>query len=136
MKNYRTKQFVKAAGMGLLLAAVLAAAGCYEERPRRVYVVEQQPPPVVVEQQPPPTVYYPPPGTEVVTVVPAPQYDPMPPQPGPDYIWIQGSWIRSGGNWVWVRGRWDRAPRPGMRYEPDHWQPVRGGYVHVQGGWR
>jgi hypothetical protein len=55
--------------------------------------------------------------------------------PGPDYVWVNGSWDWQGDQWIWVNGRWDRPtersvvwvnPRyereeDGWRYQPGHW---------------
>src|SRR5438309_4827786 len=41
-------------------------------------------------------------------------------RPGPDYIWVSGSWNWDGGRWAWVPGRWDR-PAVAEAY----WIPAR-----------
>jgi hypothetical protein len=151
MKSYWTKRNWKLATIVPVVAGTLSLSGCiverqrpvyYQEQPQPVYVQEQPapPPPTYVQAAPPPPGYVevdPPPGAVVITEAPPPdRYDPQPPPPGPDFIWVTGFWVRESGTWIWQRGHWDRPPRPGLRYEPDHWQRVRGGYVRVQGGWR
>jgi hypothetical protein len=149
MNSYWTKMCVNVPAMLPMLAATLILTGCVVERPPRRVYVEQQPQPVYVEQQPPPPVYVqqqppppvyvqePPPNAIVVTEAPPPpRMEVESPMPGPDFIWVQGYWTNDRGAWIWIGGQWQHPPHPGARFEPDRWQPVRGGYVRVQGGWR
>jgi hypothetical protein len=160
MKTNWTKRCVRVAAALPVVASTLILSGCIvEPRPRPVYYqpapqpvyVQQQPPPqpVYVQQQPPPPGYVaeppppgyvaePPPGAVVVTDAPPPEeVEVIPAQPDPTFVWVGGFWIQDHGSWVWQRGSWQRPPRPGAHFEPDRWQPARGGgYVRVQGGWR
>jgi len=74
---------------------------------------------VAVSQPPPPPV--------VEEVVPA---------PGPDYVWIVGSWGWYGGRWVWVRGHWAVPPRRGAVWVASRWEQHRGRGVWIEGHWR
>jgi len=73
---------------------------------------------VVVNDTPPP------PPAEVITVA-----------PGPDYIWVGGSWVWNG-RWVWVGGHWAYPPHPHVVWVPGYW--VRGphGWYRTEGYWR
>jgi hypothetical protein len=46
-----------------------------------------------------------------------PQYELIPPRPGPDYLWRDGFW-RWEGKWVWVPGVWEYRPSPVIFIEP------------------
>lgn len=47
---------------------------------------------------------------------PAPLYETIVvPAPGPEYIWVNGSWLWYGDNWNWNRGYWHRP-----RYSHGH----------------
>jgi len=37
----------------------------------------------------------------------------VPPCPGPDYTWVDGSWSQYGGRRSWVAGYWNRRPYNG-----------------------
>src|SRR3954466_6057808 len=70
------------------------------------------------------------PGTEpssIATVTPdasgIPQYEVVPEQPGPDYIWADGYWSWQG-RWIWVPGRWIWQPQPHVIITPGfYWGP-------------
>lgn len=69
---------------------------------------------------------------------PAPRYERRIRRPGPDYVWVAGSYDWQDGRWAWVPGRWDRPQGRarwigaryvrdggGYRYEPGHWSTQR-----------
>ena len=73
-------------------------------------------------------------GLFVVSQEPAPPVEYRPVRPYPDYIWIQGEWIRSSNNYVWRNGYWTR-PRPHEDWEPGHWEHHQNGYHWNKGHW-
>jgi hypothetical protein len=52
--------------------------------------------------------------------------------PGPDYIWIDGDWVWSGGGYRWHQGHWDR-PRSGRAWTAGHWDHSGRGYHWTRG---
>ena len=81
----------------------------------------------------------PPPYSEVVTSAPpppAPIVEEVVVAPGPDYIWIDGSWTWVGGRWVWGRGYWALPPYRHATWVRGGWVRGRGGYVWMGGHWR
>ena len=56
--------------------------------------------------------------------------------PGPDFIWIGGTWMWGGNGWVWERGHWDRPPHPGAVWTANHYEFRNGHHVFVRGRWR
>jgi hypothetical protein len=78
------------------------------------------------------------------TPPPAPRAYRVPPQPGPDYEWVEGYWYPVNGRYVWHNGYWTRPPYPGAYWEapyydrgeyyPGHWDG-RQGEVHHDHGW-
>jgi YXWGXW repeat-containing protein len=62
------------------------------------------------------------------------------PQPGPDYLWIEGYWYPQGRHYVWHDGYWTRPPYVGAywvapyhlggQYYAGHWEGSRGVVVH------
>lgn len=95
--------------LGGLLASLLLLGGCYL-------------PPSSV-QAPPPT--------------PAAPLETVPPQPGPAYVWVPGSytWQPATRAYVWVPGHWTVAPR-GFVWVPGHWETQATGNVWVDAHWR
>ena len=59
-----------------------------------------------------------------------------PPQPGPDYVWIDEEWRPNGRRYRYAGGHWERAPHHGYHREPGHWQTTRRGDMWVRGTWR
>jgi hypothetical protein len=57
-----------------------------------------------------------------------PQYEVVPEQPGPDYVWIDGAWNWQGTAWVWIPGKWVWRGEPNIIIVP------RYHYYHY--GWR
>jgi hypothetical protein len=79
---------------------------------------------------PPPRYYYrhgPPP--EVVEVVP--------PQPGPNFVWVRGHyrWDRDAAAYVWVPGHWSEPPQGYRVWVPGHWDQRPNGWFWVEGHW-
>lgn len=66
---------------------------------------------------------------------PAPVYEPVPPPPGVDLVWVPGYWGWNGGRYVWFRGRYVHRPYAGARWVPDRWHHGPHGYVHDRGYW-
>ena len=44
------------------------------------------------------------------TPPPAPRAYRVPPQPGPDYAWVEGYWYPVNGQYQWHNGYWTRPP--------------------------
>jgi hypothetical protein len=75
---------------------------------------------------------------------PAPRAYRVPPQPGPDYEWVEGYWYPVNGRYRWHNGYWTRPPYPdaywvapyyqGNQYYTGHWEGRRGD-VHHDHGW-
>ena len=53
----------------------------------------------------------------------------------PGFIWIEGRWVRNGGQWAWRDGYYERE-RAGMVWEQGRWERRGNGHVWVEGGWR
>jgi len=92
--------------------------------------------PSVVGSEPPPS--YAKPGEAVVVAGPPPEpvAEEVIVRPGPDYVWIAGTWSWYGGRWVWVRGRWAFPPRRGAVWVPGYWARRHGRVVWFGGYWR
>jgi len=66
-----------------------------------------------------------------------------PPQPGRDYVWVNGYWYPVNNRWTWHQGYWTRPPYPGAHWvEPRHerayyyngyWEGDRGRVEHNHG---
>jgi hypothetical protein len=64
----------------------------------------------------------------------------VPPQPGPDYVWIEGYQYPQGSRYVWHNGYWTRPPYAGAywvepyysrgQYFAGEWEGNRGNIVH------
>ena len=62
---------------------------------------------------------------------PAPRAYRVPPQPGPDYVWVEGYQYPQGSHYAWHNGYWTRAP-----YEGAYWvQPYHDGQQYYAGRW-
>ena len=62
---------------------------------------------------------------------PVPQYEQIPPRPGPDYVWHDGFWSWNNG-WAWNSGQWVYqppsvivVPGPGYYYGPHYYYGPR-----------
>src|SRR3954467_8821078 len=75
---------------------------------------------------------------------PPPRAYRVPPQPGPDYVWVDGYWYPEGGQYRWHNGYWTHPPYPDAywvapyyerdQYYAGHWEGGRGD-VHHYHGW-
>jgi hypothetical protein len=54
--------------------------------------------------------------------------------PGPDYIWIDGDWVWSGGRYTWHEGHWDHS-RPGHVWHGGSWVSGGHGWHWNHGRW-
>jgi hypothetical protein len=71
---------------------------------------------------------------------PAPRAYRVPPQPGPDYVWIEGYNYPENGTYKWHDGYWTRPPYAGAywvdpyydgrQYIQGHWEGDRGALAH------
>lgn len=62
---------------------------------------------------------------------PAPRRYRVPPQPGPDYMWVEGYYYPQGPRYVWHDGYWTRPP-----YEGAYWvAPYYVGGQYYGGRW-
>jgi hypothetical protein len=62
---------------------------------------------------------------------PPPRVYRVPPQPGPDYVWVEGYQYPQGGRYVWHNGYWTRPP-----YEGAYWvAPYHVGGQYYAGRW-
>ena len=71
---------------------------------------------------------------------PPPRVYRVPPQPGPDYMWIEGYWYPQGSRYVWHNGYWTRPPYEGAywvapyhiggQYFAGRWEGSRGAFLH------
>jgi len=74
------------------------------------------------------------------TPPPPPRADRVPPQPGPDYTWVDGYWYPMNGQYRWHNGYWTQPPYPdaywvapyyqGDEYYTGHWEGDRGDVHH------
>jgi hypothetical protein len=63
---------------------------------------------------------------------PAPRAYRVPPQPGPDYLWVEGYWYPQGSRYKWHDGYWTRPP-----YEGAYWvAPYHVGGQYYTGRWK
>lgn len=68
----------------------------------------------------------------------------VPPQPGPEYAWVEGYWYPANGHYRWHDGYWTRPPYPDAywvapyyqrgQYYTGYWEGGRGD-VHHYHGW-
>ena len=63
-------------------------------------------------------------------------WDPPPPSPYYDAIWVGGHWTWWNGEWVWARGFWSRPPRVGWVYTEPYYEYRGDAVVFVGGFWR
>jgi hypothetical protein len=64
----------------------------------------------------------------------------VPPQPGPDYVWVEGYQYPVGGHYKWHDGYWTRPPYAGAywvapyhsksEYYAGHWEGSHGNVNH------
>jgi hypothetical protein len=75
---------------------------------------------------------------------PAPRSYHVPPQPGPDFVWIEGYQYPQGSHYTWHNGYWTPPPYQGAywvapyhvggQYYAGRWEGARGNVSH-QHGW-
>lgn len=70
-----------------------------------------------------------------VDVQPQARAMPRPLAPRPNYIWIDGEWVRRGRHYVYRPGYWV-APRPGWVWVPGRWIRTYRGWYWMPGSWR
>jgi len=70
----------------------------------------------------------------VAQAPPPPPYEPLPPQPGPGYVWTGGEWVWNGG-WYWSAGYWALPPYPGYIWVGGYWGRGPHGWVRYGGHW-
>ncbi len=75
------------------------------------------------------------PSSIVVRERPAPPYYARPAAPGPNYIWIDGEWLRSGRHYNYRQGYWAPPRKRYRQYSAGHWQQRRNGWYWVPGRW-
>jgi hypothetical protein len=71
---------------------------------------------------------------------PAPREYRVPPQPGPDYVWVEGYQYPQGSHYAWHDGYWTRPPYADSywvepyhvdgQYWPGRWEGNRGSVDH------
>ena len=70
-----------------------------------------------------------------VDVQPQARAMPRPVSPRPNYVWIDGEWVRHGGRYVYRSGYW-AAPHMGSMWVPGRWVRERRGWYWQPGFWR
>lgn len=73
--------------------------------------------------------------TTVATRPAQPAVVARPPQPRPDYVWIDGEWYRTSGKYQFRQGYW-APPKGGRNWKAGHWEKRRGGWYWQKGHWR
>ena len=58
-----------------------------------------------------------------------------PPQPNPNYVWVDGEWYSRGGKYYRNEGRWV-MPKKGHNWVPGHWEKNKRGSYYVSGHWK
>lgn len=53
--------------------------------------------------------------------------------PGPDYVWVGGSWGWHNHSWQWQRGQWEHPPYRGAHWQAGHYD--KGHHVFHAGRW-
>ncbi len=91
-------------------------------------------PPGYPSGYPPPGSY--PPGAPRYAPVPPLRYEPVPPPPGPQYVWRPGHWRWTGQGYAWTPGRYYVRQRAWHEWVPGHWASRHGTWVWVQPHWR
>jgi hypothetical protein len=56
----------------------------------------------------------------VIGAPPEPRVVFQPPQPGPDFVWVEGYWYPVGNHYKWHEGYWTRPPYAGAIWIPPH----------------
>ena len=55
--------------------------------------------------------------------------------PRPNYIWIDGDWMRRSNGYVYRHGYWAQPRARHHQYREGHWQQRRGGWYWAPGRW-
>ena len=71
----------------------------------------------------------------VAQAPPAPQPETVVVAPGPDYVWVDGTWAWNGATWVWIGGRWVMPPYPHAVWVGARWERGAHGWRRVGGHW-
>jgi len=66
---------------------------------------------------------------------PALRSEVRPPQPGPNFVWVDGHWKWNGHRYAWVDGHWVKG-KSGKQWVDGHWKKTPKGHVWVAGHWR
>jgi hypothetical protein len=66
---------------------------------------------------------------------PAAQAETQSPQPGPDYVWIQGYWVWGGNGYNWTPGFWQQPPQTGYVWVAPQYEHIDRGYRYRSGRW-
>ena len=70
-------------------------------------------------------------GVTIGQAPPPPVVYRVPPQPGPEFVWVEGYWYPHGHKYRWHDGYWTRAPFPNA-----YWvQPYYAGGRYYAGYW-
>jgi hypothetical protein len=69
------------------------------------------------------------------TTVPVARVEPVPPPPGPQWIWQPGGWHWNNVQYVWIPGHYVERRPEYTRWEPGHWVPREGTWVWIPGRW-
>lgn len=59
---------------------------------------------------------------------PPPQVYRVPPQPAPEFVWVEGYWYPQGNHYRWHDGYWTRAPFAGAYWVSPYYE--RGHYYN------
>jgi hypothetical protein len=76
--------------------------------------------------------------SDTVTTRPADPVVVVPASPGPNYVWVDGSWYynRPNRNYVYREGYWVVPSRPGRTWVAGQWVQTSRGWRYVEGHWR
>jgi hypothetical protein len=56
-------------------------------------------------------------------------------RPGPNHVWIAGSWDRQDDRWAWAPGRWEEPSQHGSSWVRARYQREGGAYRYEPGHW-
>jgi hypothetical protein len=73
-------------------------------------------------------------GIAVAGPPPEPVFQPRPPPPAGDTVWVAGYWHWTGMRYTWIPGHWERAP-VGVAWRPPRYWMRDGTYYYEPGGW-
>jgi WXXGXW repeat (2 copies) len=77
-------------------------------------------------------------GPEAVATRPSDPVVVVPASPGPNYVWVDGTWrySRPKQTYVYKEGYWVVPARPGRNWVSGHWVQTNRGWRYVEGHWR